>query len=84
MHSTVAGSIGVYDLPDLAASLAPSKLLIEDVTDGNGNDRNTKEINEDLKVTRDAYKVKGKNQLQILPTETGEGLNDSFKNWLEN
>lgn len=84
LHSTVSGSIGVYDLPDLAASLAPYKLLIEDVTDENGDSKNTKDINADIKVISDAYQVKGKGKLQILPAETGEELANSFKNWLEN
>jgi hypothetical protein len=84
LHSTVPASIGIYDLPDLAASLAPHKLLIEGTTDGTGNSKNIQEIDEDMKVIRDAYQAKGKDKLQIFPAETGEELENSFKNWLAN
>ena len=36
VQGAVAGAAGVYDLPDLAASLAPRKLLIAGAVNGNG------------------------------------------------
>ncbi|KAA9038658.1 prolyl oligopeptidase family serine peptidase [Ginsengibacter hankyongi] len=85
IQSTVAGSIGVYDLPDLAGSLAPKKLLLTGVTDGDGNTGNSKDINRDLSVIKAAYKFKSEeNKLQILPAIAGKELNDAFKNWLKN
>ena len=85
LHSTVPGAIGEYDLPDLAASLAPAKLLMVDVTDGNGDDLNTEEINKDLGVIRAAYQNKNAgNKLQFEPALQAEKLHDTLKKWLEN
>ncbi len=53
--STVAGSIGVYDLPDLAATLAPRKLLMAGITDGAGSITQSESIRNDLSVIQAAY-----------------------------
>jgi hypothetical protein len=77
LHSTVPGAIGVYDLPDLAAALAPKKLLIAGPTDGNG------EINSDtgvdMQVIKNAYK-KHPSSLQII-SSTAE-LYQQLDAWL--
>jgi hypothetical protein len=39
VHSVVPGALKAYDLPDLAASLAPRKLLMAGITDGSGRAR---------------------------------------------
>jgi hypothetical protein len=84
LHSTVPGSIGVYDLPDLAASLAPRKLLLSGITDGNGNTSNITDIDKDLSVIKAAYQNNAKDKLQIIPPAIGENLFNNFKAWLEN
>ena len=85
IQSTVAGSIGIYDLPDLAASLAPKKILIVGVTDGNGSPDNSSDINKDLSVIRAAYEFKdAKDELQITPALSSAELNSALKSWLEN
>ena len=81
LHSTVAGSVGVYDLPDLAASLAPKELLLIGVTDGNGNNNNTTEIDKDLSVIKAAYQRSAQDKLQIVPAT--EKWQEYFKIWLE-
>jgi hypothetical protein len=84
IQSTVPASIGVYDLPDLAASLAPQKLVIVDVTDGTGNDNNSEDINKDLSVIKAGYNFKNAdNKLQITPALSEENLDKVFKSWLE-
>jgi hypothetical protein len=83
LHSTVAGSVGVYDLVDLAASLAPKKLLLVGVTDGSGNNTNEADIDKDLSVVKAAYEANGKNGLQIVPAATQEKLALNFKAWME-
>jgi hypothetical protein len=84
LHSTVPGAIGVYDLPDLAASLAPARLLMVGITDGNG-DTNTADINKDLSVVKAAYQNKNANdELQIEPALRAGKLSDALKKWLEN
>jgi len=85
LYSTVPGAIGVYDLPDLAGSLAPRKLFMVGVTDGNGDNRNTEDINKDLSVIKAAYQdKKAISELQIEPTTTMETLSKSLKRWIEN
>jgi hypothetical protein len=83
IQTTVAGAIGVYDLPDLAASLAPKKLLLAGVTDGNGNSNNTTDIEKDLGVIKAAYSGRLQQQLQILPATSIEQLTSQLKSWLE-
>jgi Acetyl esterase (deacetylase) len=79
LHSTVSGSIGVYDLPDLAASLAPRKLMICGMADGSGSSADTQSIAESISVIALGYKQRGAaQQLQIV---TGPM---DFNNWLTN
>lgn len=83
LHSTVAGSIGIYDLPDLAASLAPGSLLLAGVTDGNGSSKNTAEIQKDLSVIESAYKRNGPEALKIVPSGTDNTIPEHLSTWLE-
>jgi cephalosporin-C deacetylase-like acetyl esterase len=82
LHSTVAGSIGVYDLPDLAASLAPKDLLIAGVTDANGNSSNEADITNDLPVIKATYQRNAPNKLQIVGEGTISQLADQLKKWM--
>ncbi|RPE06031.1 xylan esterase [Chitinophaga lutea] len=71
IQSAVAGSVGIYDLPDLAASLSPRKLLVAGATDANGN--NAKDT-ENHTVIQAMYRHhKADNQLKITGN-TGELL----------
>lgn len=82
LHSTVPGSIGVYDLPDLAAALAPKKLLLTGITDGNGNNSNTVDIDKDLSIIKAAYRRHSQELLQIIPPSSFEQLTGHLINWL--
>jgi hypothetical protein len=82
LHSTVAASIGVYDLPDLAASLAPKSLLIAGVTDANGNISSDTDIINDLSVVKAAYQHTAPNQLQIVDKGMISQLSGALKLWL--
>lgn len=82
LHSTVAGSIGVYDLPDLEASLAPQALLIAGVTDANGNISDDAGIASDLSVVKAAYRNSAPDKLQIVREGAIEKLTDDLKTWL--
>ncbi|HEY4197105.1 MAG TPA: hypothetical protein VGM63_16300, partial [Mucilaginibacter sp.] len=84
IQSTVAGSIGIYDLPDLAASLAPQKLLIVGTTDGAGSAGDTALVEQDLSIIKSAYAEKGKGQLQIVPAASAEKLAHLLKTWMTN
>jgi hypothetical protein len=82
LHSTVAGSIGVYDLPDLAASLAPKDLLIAGATDANGNISNDAGIVNDFSVIKASYQRNAPNKLQIVNEGTVSQLADQLKKWM--
>jgi hypothetical protein len=82
IHGTVAGALQTYDLPDLAASLAPRKLMMAGVTDGTGKPHNNESIIEDLSVIRAAYKFRGAGgNLNIRYGESTEMLNELFLEW---
>lgn len=82
LHSTVPGSISIYDLPDLAAALAPKKLLLTGITDGNGNNSNTADIDNDLSIIKAAYRRHSQELLQIIPPSSFEQLTGHLINWL--
>jgi hypothetical protein len=64
LYSTVPGALTAYDLPDLAAAIAPRPLAILNVTDGAGRKMGGKNIlqdyegiQEDLKVIRQSFQI---------------------------
>ncbi|MVN92997.1 prolyl oligopeptidase family serine peptidase [Mucilaginibacter aquatilis] len=83
LHSTVAGSIGQYDLPDLAASLAPKKLLIVNTCGADSKPANAKKIEKEYSVTRKAFSVR--NTIDNLIIESGLNINSysSFEKWIK-
>lgn len=81
--SSVAGSVGKYDLPDLAASLAPRDLFIAGVTDATGRRGNSPEVQEDLNVIRAGFEWKSAEQnLKIISGDGTEDLFDLLIEWL--
>lgn len=83
LHSAVAGAIGIYDLPDLAGSLAPRKLLIWGVTDGAGYRDDVADIHTDMSVINAAYQSRGTgSQVEIVPAGMAITLRESLRKWL--
>ncbi len=81
VHSLVPGALIGYDLPDLAATLAPAKLLIAGMTDANGQ-TNGEEVSKDLEVIEDAYQhIKAGDQLKIAPVESIKTPGILFNQW---
>lgn len=81
--ATVPGAIGVYDLPDLAASLAPRKLMVEGMVDGAGN-HNSSEIAKDQLVIRAGYgKRNAEDYLTIIPRQSAEELHNFYESWIK-
>ncbi|EPR68462.1 hypothetical protein ADICYQ_2557 [Cyclobacterium qasimii M12-11B] len=79
IDNAVAGSLQYYDLPDLAAGLAPIKLLISGITDGNGKHENLSIINEDIEIIKSGFKNTGtENNLFILDNASIEDLYNFF------
>lgn len=80
--STVAGALTAYDLPDLAASLAPRPLLLVNATDQHGNRAAAKVLEEDLPVVRAAYES-DPGALQIRTWEPYEPMDAVFAPFLD-
>ncbi len=84
IHSAVPNALTAYDLPDLAASLAPRKLLIAYATDGSGNEPTPEETDEDFAIIKAAYghKNAGK-QLRIIPGKSAGKNVDLYLEWIK-
>jgi hypothetical protein len=84
VHSIVPGALTAYDLPDLEASLAPRKLLMTGVTDGNSNRTEIGSINKDLDIIKSAYHLRNADkQLNIVSLKPNEKLNDFLMEWIK-
>lgn len=82
--NAVPGSLKAYDLPDLAACLAPRKLLMVGVTDGNGKGTDIENINNDLTIIQTAYKYKNSsNKLNIVFGETRDKPYELYSEWIK-
>lgn len=81
--SSVPAALEAYDLPDLAASLAPRKLVMAAVTDGAGNS-DAAGIKEDLQVISNGYHYrKADDQLKLIPGKSPEELRNLFEEWIK-
>ncbi|MEO8962730.1 MAG: acetylxylan esterase [Ginsengibacter sp.] len=79
----VPAALETYDLPDLAASLAPRKLMIAGSTDASGNS-GADGIREDLQVISNAYHVRNADdQLNISAGKSPGELNVLYGNWIK-
>ncbi|HUN04820.1 MAG TPA: xylan esterase, partial [Niabella sp.] len=84
IHSTVPNALTAYDLPDLAAGLAPRKLLIVHAADGAGNEPAPEEGEEDFAIIKTAYRHKNAGeQLRIIPGKPGSKNVDVYLDWIK-
>lgn len=84
IHSAVPGALTAYDIPDLAASLAPRKLTMANVTDGNGKTTDNESINRDLSVIKIAYqKQQADSQLNIVSAKPDEKPFIYYLEWIK-
>lgn len=81
--SSVAGALQAYDLPDLAASLAPRKMLVAGVTNGAGQTIGGESIIRDLEVIRAAYKQEKTNGEVTITTHPLANLDELLTDWLK-
>lgn len=84
VYSSVAGALKAYDLPDLAASLAPRKLSIVNMKDGEGKAVDAERANEEYGIVRSAYA--GKNavgQLNIVIEPSKKGVAGVLRSWAQ-
>jgi hypothetical protein len=82
IQGAVPGMLKSYDLPDLAASLAPRGLLLVNTVDGAGTTDNDQAIDYSHSVIRDSYKqLKAAGSLII---RSGQDMEEYFTQWLGN
>jgi hypothetical protein len=73
--SSVPGALQEYDLPDLAAAIAPGRLVIAGITDGNGKSDDTDGIMKDIEIIKAGYKIRNaEDRLIILPDKSDESV----------
>lgn len=84
VENLVPGALTAYDLPDLAATLAPRMLMMVGTTDGNRNIADQESINKDLSIIKTEYQLKGASEKLIIdsPAST-EKTNDHFLEWIK-
>jgi hypothetical protein len=84
VQNLVPGALTAYDLPDLAACLAPRKLMLAGTTDGNGKKNDQDSIDKDLAIIKTAYQLKkADGQLNIVSPESTEKPYDLFIEWIK-
>jgi hypothetical protein len=84
VSSIVPGALTAYDLPDLAASLAPRMLFMAGVTDGNGKYLDSQATGKELDFIQTTYKGKNADtQLKIVSLKPNEKLYDYLNEWIK-
>jgi cephalosporin-C deacetylase-like acetyl esterase len=80
----VPGALREYDLPDITASLAPRRLMMAGVTDGNGRTSDGKSIDDDLSFIKSCYSLKNAgDELCITPLDPDTDLKALFTWWIK-
>lgn len=84
IHSGVAGMLQFYDLPDLAASLAPRNLILIGTVDAKGNSLDDEMLKEELSIVKRAYAItEASEKLKIIKEEKSESLTEIYQDWLD-
>ena len=84
ISTTVPGMLEAYDLPDLAATLAPRKLLIIDPTDGMGKISTAEDLIKDLNIIKASFHSRNADtQLNITSMKGAEKNYEVFSEWLK-
>ncbi len=73
IHSTVPGALNAYDLPDLAATLAPRDLILMGTTGAGISGDDTLRVARDLEVIRSEYLRKNADTRLIITSDTTIG-----------
>lgn len=80
----VPGALTAYDLPDLAAVLAPNRLMIVNVRDQMGNIASEKLVKTDFKVVKSAFLASNsKENLEIKRWDDQQSVEEIFSAWLK-
>lgn len=82
--SAVPHALTAYDLPDLAACLAPRKLLLAGPREGSGAEANAAAIEKETAVIARAFSAGGNaDNLQIIQTSDSGPLHQALADWLK-
>jgi len=80
----VAGALTAYDLPDLAAAVAPSQLLFVNIKNQMGKPVSNKMIEEDMAVVKSSYKQgHAENYLMIKELGSQKNYDQLYSTWLK-
>jgi len=84
VHSMVAGALMAYDLPDLAATIAPRRLLfINPVNENSEIVKNTGDLNR-YEFVRSVFLAQNAAQNLGFETVSGDNIRGLIMDWLEN
>lgn len=84
VHSFVPKALTGYDLPDLAATLAPRSLLIVNATDGEGKVSDPHSFNEDIEVIKSAYQYRNADtRFEIIHKFPVIHSVELYENWIK-
>lgn len=72
VHSMVPGALLAYDLPDLAASLAPKKLMMVDMRNEKGDRMSEGDLAKALSYLHQAYQSVGKSNQLVVETNASD------------
>jgi hypothetical protein len=80
----VAGALSAYDLPDLAASIAPNRVLFVNIRNPLGNGASDMEIQEDFAIVKSAYtRARAEKNLNIVTLPAKRDIRPLYSSWLE-
>lgn len=80
----VAGSLPAYDLPELAASLAPRGLLVVNPRNGSDEEINERQVQEEYGIVRNAYEEKSAEKKFFIRRDVPrQKLRDTFAEWMQ-
>lgn len=79
----VAGALTAYDLPDLAAALAPNRLLFVNIKNQLGDPASNKMLEEDLAIIRSSFsQAQAEKNLKVITLQPQEDIKQIYSTWL--
>jgi len=80
----VAGALTAYDLPDLAAALAPNRLLFVNIRNQLGNLVSDKMVEEDMDIVKSSFsRARAENNLKIVKQGQQQDIRQIYSKWLQ-
>ena len=79
----VAGALTAYDLPDLAAALAPDRLLFVNVKNQLGNPASNKKLENDLAIIKSSFaQARAEKNFMISKLQPQQSIEQFYSTWL--